>query len=310
MTTNNKIKNKSEKNDDSSTITTTSSAATNKQIFVYGYAEMNGPLAVFNTSVNIDPPLVLLLGWVGSGHKQLSKYAHYWNKKGCDTIQYATPFFDFALTTFAKFKAVRILRQIKSYLESKPRCKQIIIHMFSNGGGFNYAHMLRLMKSQKEFTFIHSYIKGVIMDSLPTLSLITGFQALQKAVPLPVFLVAVLLSPVLAVFWAPLVFNYYSTLANKTNRWQHLLIYSRADSLVDWNIVERFRRRLSVALIDHNLINYRCFDDSEHVLHMKMHAKEYKGLLDNFITAAGLQRALPSSPGGGGVRKMAIESKL
>ncbi|EGG15247.1 hypothetical protein DFA_10081 [Cavenderia fasciculata] len=230
-------------------------------------------------------PIVLLYGWMGSQMPHLQKYALKWNEKGYNTFAYC-PTTSETFITPARSKCKKMMDQIKEYLNSNPNCQSLIIHAFSNGGGFYYFYTLELLMEHKDYKYLHRYVKGSVLDSLPTLSLKSAIEASKVSA-------GALFSAFLAIFIVPIIYiamrnfmiSYRDHITHSKNKWQHLVFYSKNDKLVKYDQVTEFLKIFRNNHKNHqDILIEQCFEDSPHVLHLRQHPEVYMNRIDQFLT--------------------------
>ncbi|KYQ94219.1 putative transmembrane protein [Tieghemostelium lacteum] len=227
-------------------------------------------------------PVCWLYGWMGSNPKHVSKYVELWNNKGYNVYSYCPKSYEVFFQPSLTWKTNSMLDQISCHLSSNPECKTIIFHCFSNGGGFFYSNLMQKINTMEEYKHLHSYIKGAVLDSLPTIDPVSGFKAMKVASGALAFYFALLFAPLFMLLWTPVMIRYRKNLTLSSSRFPHLLIYSKIDLLVTENQVQNYKKLLEKQ-IDSNLVMSKCFDDSPHVLHYKIHPKEYVNEIDSLL---------------------------
>ncbi|EEB10228.1 conserved hypothetical protein [Pediculus humanus corporis] len=241
-------------------------------------------------------PVIILFGWTGCQDKYLAKYSSIYEKKGCITLRCIAPVSVIFLRhdKFPKLgeKLLHLIYQVS--LDKHP----IFFHMFSNGGAFFYQHVSFQMQKKQ----LKLQVKGAIFDSAPgerrfysvykALTAILGGPSWYN-VPLgfciSVFLFTVFL--ILAILKGIKEFKKPQTdplvLVNEPYNWPQLFIYSKNDSLVKFQDIEKFadkRKNMGIK------IEKLCFDDSPHVQHLVTHREKYINTIMKF-----LQNCLDSS---------------
>eukprot|EP01132_Coremiostelium_polycephalum_P008057 gene8057-9912_t len=176
-----------------------------------------------------------------------------------------------------------MLRQIKRYLNDNPNCKSIVFHIFSNGGGFFYAHFIRLIYSHPEFQFLRQYVKGSVFDSLPTTEFVAGIKAIRGSAGLLMAFLTAIAYPFLIITWFPFLIKYRYYLSYKKNKWLHMIFYSKGDIIVSPEQVKLFADQLRSQVGD-LLVHEKCWEESGHVAHLKTYPKEYNQEVDGFVT--------------------------
>ena len=121
-----------------------------------------------------DPmkPTVVLLGWWGCSDRHLRKYADLYKSMGHSTLRYRERPAD-----LLRHKQRRgTVENLASHLGSSRTCRQrgVVVHAFSNGGGFMYEAILKSAQ-------FRGLIRGVIFDSCPgTLNVQTLYLVLRE----------------------------------------------------------------------------------------------------------------------------------
>merc|ERR1711935_338426 len=90
-----------------------------------------------------EDPLVLLFGWAGANHKNLSKYSEIYNSAGCTTVQYNLPSkYIFNYTNMVP----DLMRSYMQKLEETQKLSEgpVLIHVMSDGGLMSYQVMCQL----------------------------------------------------------------------------------------------------------------------------------------------------------------------
>ncbi|EGG13338.1 hypothetical protein DFA_11099 [Cavenderia fasciculata] len=285
-----------------------------KKYFFYSPATNASPIPPITTSrsdnkelvlLNDARPTIVLLGWVGGHAKHLLKYVELWNNKGFNCLYYPVPLIEFLFPYLTLLvKATKVLRELQSYIQES-NCKSIIFNVFSNGGGFMYGHFIRILYSnagQKEFQVIRNAICGTVFDSAPGVSWGAGIHVIRAAAQtkLQSFL-ALLILPLAMSQWIPYCASYQGVLADSRNRWNHLVLYSKKDNFVPYQQVNIFIQLLkknilkptikssstggssSTSSSSTDLVQTQCFENSPHVMHLKVNPKEYSLKIDQFI---------------------------
>jgi len=108
-------------------------------------------------------PLVLLFGWGGASHKNLSKYADIYLETGCTTCQYSLStrllFRDTAQIPELMTNILRQLEKVGIY------DRQVYVHCLSDTGVMCYQGMILSNKNSSMMKRIN--IRGVVWDSCP-----------------------------------------------------------------------------------------------------------------------------------------------
>merc|ERR1719215_1870070 len=74
-------------------------------------------------------PLVVILGWAGASHKNVSKYAELYRRLGCSSLQYILP------TRFIFRHSDQVpeaMKGVAAYLGQRPASSSVLIHCLSD----------------------------------------------------------------------------------------------------------------------------------------------------------------------------------
>ncbi|KAN0031437.1 hypothetical protein ACTFIV_005301 [Dictyostelium citrinum] len=251
-------------------------------IFEFQQAENDSPLPYEGE----DRPLVIVLGWMGCRREHLQKYIDQWRKRGFNTFSFCSKPIQLLIPGVIQNKGDEMLEQIKKYLKENKSCKSVIFHGFSNGGGFYYGHIIRQIHERDDCKWMRSYIKGSVLDSLPAIRPLSIYTAFKLTSPniIVTFLLALVVPLFVILFWKKMSL-YQQILTSKKNQWQHLIFYSKADIIVHSDDIDQIVVTLKNNLSDKDSLDYKCFDDSPHVLHMRSHPKIYEEKLNHFISS-------------------------
>ncbi|GAM27276.1 hypothetical protein SAMD00019534_104510 [Acytostelium subglobosum LB1] len=243
-------------------------------------------------------PLVVMLGWMGSQAPYLYKYTEKWTSQGFNAMQYCTGIAEVYIIPMRTKNIQIMLAQIKKYIKDHPSCQGIIFHCFSNGGGFYYSEILEQIYNNPEFKHLHQYIKGSVLDSLPSLSIRAAMRAGRAAGGLIVYLILyIFVFPLLMLFARNFFDQYKSNLSNPKNQWSHLIIYSKDDDVVTSDqvdiLLEALKNKTFATKSD--LLQVTCFEKSAHVGHLRHHPQEYISSLQSFIKNVNKQSTTTTS---------------
>jgi len=111
-------------------------------------------------------PLVLLFGWAGASHKNLSKYAEIYTKAGCTTVQYSLPS-EYIMHYTSMVPDVMGSYVAKLRETQRLNGRPILIHCLSDGGIMCYQGLTILEKlwKENEMNVKALDVKGVVFDS-------------------------------------------------------------------------------------------------------------------------------------------------
>ncbi|KAM9952637.1 hypothetical protein ACTFIR_007691 [Dictyostelium discoideum] len=257
---------------------------TNKKLPILEFlqAENDSPLPYEGE----DRPLVVVLGWMGCRREHLLKYVDQWRKRGFNTFSFCSKPIQLLVPGVIQNKGDEMLEQIKKYLKENRNCKSVIFNAFSNGGGFYYAHMVRQIHEREDCKWMAPLVKGTVLDSLPAIRPLSIYSAFRLTSPnmFVTFLLALVVPLFVILFWSKMS-SYQQILTSKKNQWQHLIFYSKADTIVHSDDIDNLVGKIKNNLSDVNHLDYKCFDDSPHVLHMRAHPKIYEDKLNHFVTS-------------------------
>lgn len=111
--------------------------------------------------------VVVLLGWLGSKQKHLSKYAEWYTEKGFHAITFTFPMAEilsYKVGGKAEEQVELLTKHLVEWMEEE-HGKNIVFHTFSNTGWLTYGVILE--KLQNMDASLTDRIKGCIVDSAP-----------------------------------------------------------------------------------------------------------------------------------------------
>ena len=250
---------------------------------------------------------VLLVGWTGAKLRHLEKYRErVYKDAGYDVVTFNE---HNRYSFWRAFSERELDRNVGLAVDVICERKPFAVHVFSNGGGILWSRLgARLAKCSS--ARVRAAARGIthhIVDSAPGyVGRVTPRQAicfyhfframfrtrLQRAL----LLVA---TPLLVVLWVLRVLWYVLTLQfvgrnNPTEkyfgRWiasfrdtsirKVLMLYSKADKLIDYRAVEDFADRAEAAGLE---VTRQLFDGSVHVAHMRTYPELYKKAILKFL---------------------------
>ncbi|KAL4237130.1 Transmembrane protein 53 [Mactra antiquata] len=245
--------------------------------------------------LNRAEPVVILLGWLGCKEKYLLKYGEIYDKAGCITIKYTSPR-DVAFFNVEKLRdiACKILDLLDDYSITE---NPIMFHIFSNNGSYVYANIVDVLTS-RDSRYKNLNVCGVVIDSAPgkpRLTRAAAAYASSHSVNV-VYRFIVMIGMFLYLFGSGLVywiatmfspglkqksnFYLYDNMASDPTRWPMLFLYSTADKIIYACDVEDMisrRKKLGVH------VDAVCWDDTDHVSHLRKHAQEYSDACQDFL---------------------------
>jgi len=270
---------------------------------------------VLPKQTNASPPkaIIVLIGWWGANSRHLNKYVELYHQDrnhSCITLSGIVD------SRTLAFKNDRVLRNFAfqglvevSCLLQKYEELPIMIHLFSNGGGFVWEHMLQILKERPfeeiekrsrnhhpNLNLISKNLQGQIFDSAPAYPSVETFIAALKSSGTirNFFLLKVVEVVALCLYHAE---NFICNwIFRKENRllayWNTLLksselfsrkqgfVYSSMDHVTDVVHLENFIRCRKAQGTEVSVLK---FDDSSHVLHYRNHPVEYKKFVGKFV---------------------------
>jgi len=257
-------------------------------------------------------PLVLLFGWAGASHKNLSKYAHIYQRAGCSTVQYNLPSkFIFNYTNMVPHLMTSYMARLEGSL--KLRDRPILVHCMSDGGLMSYQG-LTLMETVNKIQ-VKDYkslnIKGVVFDSCcgpyPEITLrdvskfllINFYCCLRDQIGLPATLesthrllvdrawpnylrrlrgLPVELSKMEGVWCGDFGKNHFQNFPER----KELFLYSKRDFYLPYKFMEK--EILPLRAERPEMVSWRKFLKSHHVQHLRKHKREYQEAINQFIS--------------------------
>jgi len=243
------------------------------------------------------PPLVLALGWLGASERHLSKYTSWHNSQGRDTLSTISPTTSILLPQLGRTQAAQMLEHAMELSEQQEHGgrRPLLFHVFSNNGLYFYANMLHQVAQNKRYEQVLHSTLGCIFDSTPSHLSVDIFAkgfggALLGALGIthngrPAYDHWLVYPLIRAFFYAPsFCRKNLVTLLDAYTYFQpkcpHLFLYSKADELIPHTDVEQ-----AIQLTTNMDIptKERCWEDSPHVAHFRLHPDEYSGLVRDFL---------------------------
>ena len=211
----------------------------------------------------------------------------------CITIQYTLPEEHVFSEASLQPTATKILELIFDLsLEENP----ILFHVFSNAGGILYKNIIDVLHSEPQFGKL--CVAGTIFDSAPAcVNPSSGAKALMASQPNVNIFVRYLLALVFLLnfsavwlygkvlsFFRPTYqaphSDYWNSMKNDPSRWPQMYLFSRNDQIVpDTGIREITKHRRSLGVE----VQEQCWDDSDHVMHFRLHPESYKKECSYFL---------------------------
>ncbi|CAD5118044.1 DgyrCDS6785 [Dimorphilus gyrociliatus] len=241
--------------------------------------------------IELNDPLILVIGWAGGIDKYVSKYSDIWEEKNCITARYCVSAADgFSSKDTGTLAAANIVEELQERLGVEKR--PVLIHSFSNGGGSIYRRLVQ-NDNYKELKII-----GSIIDSAPgKRRLLGGINAvnstliamnaplLYRYAKVAVFILRSVLKAIWQTFWGK-VDHVYKGLIHIPVRWPEGYIYSEKDDVIYADDVREFidnRKRKAGGSFDIETLQLK---DSDHVQHLRKYPILYKEFCFNFFDKA------------------------
>ncbi|KAK9874315.1 hypothetical protein WA026_002667 [Henosepilachna vigintioctopunctata] len=239
-----------------------------------------------------DVPIVFLLGWSGALDKHLAVYSKLYEEKGFITMRYICPV---VYNLFQYHKMDEVAKNIANFfIEPNFQNKNIIFHVFSNGGSFQYEFVVKALDENST----SSQIKGVIFDSAPgvlSFSSVYGAVNSMKRESYTPWIKAESFVVVASHFARKLFNRFYGKLINKKiyefnpivnlrnekNRCPQHFIYSKGDLLVPYQEVEQFWKHRKSLGVD---VTTQVYADTPHVRHYPYNKLNYKRSIFQFVS--------------------------
>mmetsp|Transcript_36126 Transcript_36126/g.56488 ORF Transcript_36126/g.56488 Transcript_36126/m.56488 type:complete len:254 (+) Transcript_36126:163-924(+) len=249
--------------------------------------------------------VVVLLGWLGSKTRHLSKYCQLATKCGCKTLPYeAPPPAKLLLGIKLEQHAENILEDLKN---SGAEEHGWVMQSFSNGGAFVWEKMASLMYEEKpeEYGELAAALRGKIFDSCPAYLHAASLQtALHETFgrswwksALPRALAALLTLPGQAAaalrLRAPPGEAFWARLIALPSARPELYLYSDDDPMVD---PAQLARLIAARRARGAEVAARRWEHSRHCAHLLVHGEEYEAVVVDFLRAAAAAAAAPPGP--------------
>lgn len=242
--------------------------------------------------------VAVLLGWTGSVHPHLAKYAQVYHERGISTVQYSPPL----LSSLGQGQWKSCARDILCLLQDEALLNgsedelQVVFHVFSNGGFLPYVQLIRLVETE-EFEQIAPLIKGAIVDSAPAyLSVLSSARAFSSPwlksnifvrwIMLSLFATLLSFAKLALLLLTRKSMNHYAQFhllhsSPVQKRIPSLYLYSKDDHITDHKYLEHFVASLKQSGAD---VQSHVFGPkSGHVAHMYHHREAYLRQLDAFL---------------------------
>ncbi|XP_076441455.1 LOW QUALITY PROTEIN: transmembrane protein 53-like [Babylonia areolata] len=240
-------------------------------------------------------PVVVLLGWAGCKEKHLRKYTPIYEKKGYITLTLIVP----AKTLFFHaYKITDVAHGLLNILaENSLSNNPIIFHVFSNGGSMVYSQLAALINSSNSEKQHRLSVAGVIFDSTPgkrrILNAVKAFMSTLQfgevfryllGFCLLMYLVfnhclRLLLPGMLAMENG---FQLFNSICMDACKCPQLFLYSKGDKII---MAEDVEEVIAVRKEKGVQVKSICWEDSQHVAHMRAHPEVYSKACMDFAEA-------------------------
>ncbi|KAI7746585.1 hypothetical protein M8C21_005739 [Ambrosia artemisiifolia] len=315
------------------------SSAHNNNSFQWKYAAdgVEGKGLGYVSDHNRPVVTVVVLGWLGSKHKHLRRYAEMYNMFGMNAVTFPASVNDmigFDLGRRFESRIEGLSNELVVWLEGKEkdgRERLLVFHTFSNTGWLAYGSILNILQGREELI---EKIKGCVVDSggdpeldpkvwaagFATAMLKKQSSAVNSSSEAgevengatnakePLFIEVLLLS-LFEKFFAYLfelpdikkrLTKVTTTLSENQPSCPQIYLYSTADKVIPFQKIESFaehQKKLGRQVTTFN------FKSSPHVDHFRTFPDTYQSLIQNFLkdcftTANGLPRATSSLSSG------------
>jgi hypothetical protein len=248
--------------------------------------------------------IVMLFGWLGSKLRNVNKYSQLYHARNCSTItgvadSYAVLAGQMAvLDDFCKAATKEAAKLVKKYPDVP-----IVVHVFSNGGAFPLLRLEAMMDQallserpspmDKDLCLLRDAMQRgcQLFDSCPVYP---GPKAASRAIASSVSnqYLGMLIQVVYLVWISMDTFILWlkGEPARAELYWQHLLgmtfgpkqgyIYSTVDHIADAARLEHLINTRKGQGLDVAVLR---FEDSDHVLHLRNHPKQYCAFIDEML---------------------------
>ncbi|KAI6184651.1 Transmembrane protein 53 [Aphelenchoides bicaudatus] len=254
---------------------------------------------------NTKAPIVYMLGWGGAKDKQLNRYSQMYENIGCNVTRYTPPFGKLSGRSFTSYEKYALDFYDRAFIDAKSDPdRPIVFHAFSMNGASVFIKFWDLLSSYPDGEKLKSRVKGFVFDSAPsdtvpqtsaiafslaTFPPNTGF--LSSIGRFAMYLLVYCYVGIFRAFqyfkWItfdPTIWEreiaYYRILKIKDLPRNQLYLYSKVDFMIRAKDVDKF--------IDHQKgmganITSKCWPDSPHIQHLRVHPDEYQKLCTDFV---------------------------
>lgn len=233
-------------------------------------------------------PLVILLGWMMSKEEHLEKFRKFWFERGFDVLSIRTLPMHLLLPAFGGRNNALTMY---NFLNKQPYYDDIIIHAFSVGG-YQLAEFIQVLEEnlgkQRRAQEIYDSIKGYVIDSAVYTE--DCAEGLSRAITQNSIYQRLLSKSIQAFLklTKPLTFDRYlrisSVLIANEKHKPGLVLFSTNDPVSnDQRNHQLYRHWKS----NNDKSDFKCWDDSPHVLHYKKYRDDYVNKVDAFLKRIG-----------------------
>lgn len=236
------------------------------------------------------PPTALVLGWLASKPKNVSKYTLLYEQMGYNTIQ-TTASFSVVFPISPRYSAKYLLSLLR-ILASDDRLTAggLVIHMFSNAGAINAPHLSKMfsggypdvIKADDEFVVkkTKDAIAATVFDSGPVyLHNSLGARAINLGLGFDESIIGVVIRILFTLLcWLQRILlgnvprNFWDGLRKAQYLSPELYIFSHVDQLMDVSSLEALIEERKQA--GHNVRKWDV-NDADHVSILRAHPEEY-----------------------------------
>lgn len=255
-----------------------------------------------DTTTQGAQPVIFIAFWMNAPPRALAKYVVEYRRiaPSARIIFIRSSSNDFFFRSTASAQQARVAPAVEALRASATPENPVFMHLFSNGGLFRTAHLL---KAYRQATGIPLPISSMIIDSAPgTASISAAMRAFSFALPKRWILRLIGKS----VLWITLVLiKFYQTItrspdavslarkvindttlvqaANAKRVATRCYIYSDADDLVDWHDVEK---HASESEASGWVVRREKFQGTPHVGHMRAQPERYWSIVKEYLEPA------------------------
>jgi len=241
--------------------------------------------------------VVIFLGWMGSTKRLRRHYVNLYTELGYDIFSIGLN--EWEVATKLNKAADLLINRIFHVLDSNNNYPSILVHLCSNGGLFLYQKkkIQNKFKTNKEkYGKLQSAIVGIVLDSTP--SRMTFAESCTAFTFGRNIIVKIIISTLIAILW-----TFYETIGwvlwierarvfsggflryseretiKALGNIPQLYICGKQDKICHCDYTVDFAKKQISSGINTKIV---CYEDSEHVAHLKKHPDEYKTEVTSF----------------------------